>query len=175
MIKAISLFSGAGGMDVGFKNAGVDVVLANEIDLNAANTFVANHPDTKMIVGDINDNLHNFWDYTDIDLVFGGPPCQGFSVIGKMDPNDERSQLIWSFLKVVEIVRPKAFVMENVKSLATINKWKGVREEYIKRAKELGYGCVPFVINAAEYGTPQKRERVFFIGIKDDTDFEEAI
>lgn len=61
MIKAISLFSGAGGMDVGFKNAGVDVVLANEIDLNAANTFVANHPDTKMIVGDINDNLHNFW------------------------------------------------------------------------------------------------------------------
>lgn len=74
MIKAISLFSGAGGMDVGFKNAGVDVVLANEIDLNAANTFVANHPDTKMIVGDINDNLHNFWDYTDIDLVFGGPP-----------------------------------------------------------------------------------------------------
>ena len=175
MIKAISLFSGAGGMDVGFKNAGVDVVLANEIDLNAANTFVANHPDTKMIVGDINDNLHNFWDYTDIDLVFGGPPCQGFSVIGKMDPNDERSQLIWSFLKVVEIVRPKAFVMENVKSLATISKWKGVREEYIKRAKELGYGCVPFVINAAEYGTPQKRERVFFIGIKDDTDFEEAI
>ena len=107
--------------------------------------------------------------------MFGGPPCQGFSVIGKMNPEDERSQLIWSFLKVVEIIRPKAFVMENVKALAAISKWRDVREEYIHRAYELGYGCVPFIVNAAEYGTPQKRERVFFIGIRDDYSFEQKM
>ena len=175
MINAISLFSGAGGMDVGFKRAGVNVVLANEIDKTAANTFTTNHPGVKMLVGDVNDYYCEFKKCQNIDLVFGGPPCQGFSVIGKMNPDDERSQLIWSFLKVVEIVRPLAFVMENVKSLATINKWKDVRNAYIAHAAELGYGCIPFVINAAEYGVSQKRERVFFIGIKNDRDFEKAI
>ena len=96
-------------------------------------------------------------------------------MIGKMNPEDERSQLIWSFLKAVEIIRPKAFVMENVKALAAISKWRDVREEYIHRANELGYGCVPFIVNAAEYGTPQKRERVFFIGIRDDYSFEQKM
>lgn len=175
MVRAISLFSGAGGMDVGFEEAGVSIILANDIDKTAARTFTSNHPNTKMIVGDINDSFSEFECCEDIDIVFGGPPCQGFSVIGKMNPEDKRSQLVWSFLKVVKIVQPKAFVMENVKSLATINKWKDVKEQYINRAKELGYGCVPFVINAAEYGTPQKRERVFFVGIKNDTGFEIAI
>lgn len=125
------------------------------------------------------DDINNIYDrlesYAGTDIVFGGPPCQGFSVIGKMNPEDERSQLIWSFLKVVEIIRPKAFVMENVKALAAISKWRDVREEYIHRAYELGYGCVPFIVNAAEYGTPQKRERVFFIGIRDDYSFEQKM
>jgi len=92
-----------------------------------------------------------------------------------MDPEDMRSQLIWSFLKAVEIIKPKAFIMENVKALAAINKWKDVRENFIAKAKRMGYGCIPFIINAAEYGTPQKRERVFFIGVRDDFDFEESL
>lgn len=175
MLKAISLFSGAGGMDVGFEKAGVEVVIANEIDKTAAKTFIKNHPHTAMVVGDIQDNYSVFDKYRGLDLVFGGPPCQGFSVIGKMDPTDSRSQLIWSFLQVVDRVQPKAFVMENVKSLATITKWKSVREEFLKKAEEIGYVCVPFIVNAAEYGTPQKRERVFFIGIKGQSDFAEAI
>lgn len=175
MYKAVSLFSGAGGMDVGFKSAGIQVVLANELDKRAAETFSANHPETELIVGDINDNFSRLKELNDIDIVFGGPPCQGFSVIGKMDPNDERSQLVWSFLEAVEIIQPKAFIMENVKALATLNKWKDVREAYINKAIELGYGCIPFIINAAEYGTPQKRERVFFVGIKNDFSFNDEM
>ena len=165
-LTAISLFSGAGGMDVGFEQAGIKILMANEIDKMAANTFIKNHPDIEMVVDDINNIFPLFEKYKEVDIVFGGPPCQGFSVIGKMNPDDVRSQLIWSFLKVVDIIKPKAFVMENVKALAAINKWKDVREEYIARAEQLGYRCIPFIINAAEYGTPQKRERVFFIGIK---------
>lgn len=175
MIKAVSLFSGAGGMDVGFEKAGIDVVFANEIDKISAQTYSTNHPNTEIVVDDINNIYDRLESYAGTDIVFGGPPCQGFSVIGKMNPEDERSQLIWSFLKVVEIIRPKAFVMENVKALAAISKWRDVREEYIHRAYELGYGCVPFIVNAAEYGTPQKRERVFFIGIRDDYSFEQKM
>ena len=175
MIKAVSLFSGAGGMDVGFEKAGIDVVFANEIDKISAQTYSTNHPNTEIVVDDINNIYDRLESYAGTDIVFGGPPCQGFSVIGKMNPEDERSQLIWSFLKVVEIIRPKAFVMENVKALAAISKWRDVCEEYIHRAYELGYGCVPFIVNAAEYGTPQKRERVFFIGIRDDYSFEQKM
>ena len=175
MIKAVSLFSGAGGMDVGFEKAGIDVVFANEIDKISAQTYSTNHPNTEIVVDDINNIYDRLESYAGTDIVFGGPPCQGFSVIGKMNPEDERSQLIWSFLKVVEIIRPKAFVMENVKALAAISKWRDVREEYIHRAYEHGYGCVPFIVNAAEYGTPQKRERVFFIGIRDDYSFEQKM
>ena len=157
MINAISLFSGAGGMDVGFERAGANVVVANEIDITSATSFSANHPTTRMLVADINTIFDELKDLKDIDLVFGGPPCQGFSVIGKMDPNDERNQLIWSFLKAVAITKPKAFVMENVKALGYISKWKDVRETFIKKANELGYGCFPFIINAVEYGTSQKK------------------
>ena len=175
MIKAISLFSGAGGMDVGVEAAGVNVVLANEIDKTAAKTYAANHPDTELLVDDINNIFSRLSEFKGTDLIFGGPPCQGFSVIGKMNPEDVRSQLIWSFLKAVEIVKPRAVVMENVKALSYISKWKDVREEYIRQANQLGYGCVPFIINAAEYGAPQKRERVFFVGIRNDYNFADKL
>ena len=175
MIKAVSLFTGAGGMDVGFEAAGVNVVLANEIDKTAAQTYAVNHPDKEIIVDDINNTFIKLKEYEGIDLVFGGPPCQGFSVIGKMDPEDTRSQLIWAFLKAVEIIKPRAFIMENVKALAHISKWKHIREEYTNKARQLGYGCFPFIINAAEYGTPQKRERVFFVGILGKYDFAEEL
>lgn len=171
-LTAVSLFSGAGGMDVGFEQAGIKILFANEIDKMASNTFKRNHPNTVMAVDDINNIYPQLEDYEGVDIVFGGPPCQGFSVIGKMNPDDERSQLIWSFLNAVEIIKPRAFVMENVKALAAINKWKDVCEKYIERANELGYGCTPFIINAVEHGTPQRRERVFFVGIKGKDSFE---
>lgn len=166
-LKALSLFTGAGGMDVGFVANGFDVILANEIDADAIQTYKANHPATQIISGDINSNFAEFSKHeNEIDLVFGGPPCQGFSVAGKMDPNDVRSKLIWSFLKVVEIVKPKIFVMENVKALAVLGKWDSIKKQFLETAQSLDYDCKYIVLNASDYGVPQKRERVFFIGTR---------
>lgn len=165
LLTAVSLFTGAGGMDVGFENAGVQVLVANELMKEASETYRENHPNTKLINADINEVIDTFSQYKGADIVFGGPPCQGFSVAGKMNPDDKRSKLIFSYLEVVEKVRPKIFVMENVKALATLEKWSYVRQKYFARANEIGYECFPFVLNATEFGVSQKRERVFFIGI----------
>ena len=165
---AISLFTGAGGMDVGFESAGVKIVLANELMKEMSETYCANRPAAVML----NDDVHNIFPelekYKGVDFVFGGPPCQGFSIAGKMNPEDERSQLIFTFLDVVEVVQPKAFVMENVKALGVLDKWEAVRNKYFERTAELGYTCYSFVLNATEYGVSQKRERVFFVGVKND-------
>lgn len=164
--KSISLFTGAGGMDVGFSRAGFNVVWANEINNDACETYRLNH-EGQIECGDIRNFIEKLDSHKDIDMVFGGPPCQGFSVAGKMDPNDERSQLIFSFMDVVEKVKPKAFVLENVKALAILDKWAPVRNSLYNRARSLGYDFVELVLlNATEYGVPQKRERMFFIGIK---------
>ena len=165
-MTAISLFTGAGGMDVGFENAGFKVVFANELVKDAVDTYKMNHQVGTIINDDINNIYDLLKEQERVDVVFGGPPCQGFSVAGKMDPDDKRSRLIFSFLDVVEINRPIAFVMENVKALATLKKWELVRKKYFERADDLGYYCFPFVLNATEYGVSQKRERVFFIGIR---------
>ena len=165
-IKAISLFSGAGGMDVGFKNAGVNVAIANELNDYACDTYEANHPEAILYRGDIAQWTPKITEQKNVDIVFGGPPCQGFSVAGKMDPNDDRSKLIWHFLDIVEAVQPKTFVMENVKALGTLAKWQPIRDKYHKRVEELNYFCYQFVLNAADFGVPQNRERVFFIGSK---------
>lgn len=170
-VKGISLFSGAGGMDVGFAAAGVEILVANELNKDAADTFAANHGMTKLLRGDICDYIEQLQAYEGVDVVFGGPPCQGFSVAGKMDPNDERSQLIWRYLDVIETVRPKLFVMENVKALGCLEKWAPIREAYLKRTSELGYSCNYVVVNSADFGVPQKRERVFFVGVRGEQDF----
>lgn len=102
-----------------------------------------------------------------LDLIIGGPPCQGFSVAGKMDPNDPRSKMIWKYLSVVERLKPKVFVIENVKALYTLKKWEPIKQKIISNSNKMGYSCVPILLNSKNYGTPQKRERVFFIGIKD--------
>lgn len=167
---AVSLFTGAGGMDVGFEKAGIRALFANEIVPEAAETYNTNHPQGVMVNDDINSIMDLLTEFRGVDFVFGGPPCQGFSVAGKMDPNDDRSKLIFAFLDVVERTSPRAFVMENVKALGVLEKWASVRKKYLERASSLGYTCAPFILNATEYGVPQKRERVFFIGIRDCTD-----
>ncbi len=166
-MRAISLFCGAGGMDAGFTAAGVEVLWANEINADAAGTYRANHPGIPVQCADIRavkGSLAAFREQN-VGLVFGGPPCQGFSVAGKMDPDDERSTLIWEFLDVVEMVAPRLFVMENVKALDTLTRWENVRRGIFQRAAELGYACFSRVVNASDFGIPQKRERVFFIGV----------
>lgn len=164
-LSAVSLFSGAGGMDVGFLKAGFDVLFANDIDAAACDTYNLNHSN-KSHCGDLRDFRDTLSQFKDVDMVFGGPPCQGFSVAGKMDPEDERSKLIWSYLDKVELINPTAFVCENVKALAVNARWANVREKFLTKAEELGYTTALFVLNASHFGVPQARERMFIVGIK---------
>lgn len=163
--NTISLFSGAGGLDTGFEQNGFNITTANEIDKNAAKTYQLNHSNTDFIVGDLLEIIDKF-NKNSTDVVIGGPPCQGFSVAGKMDETDPRNKMVWEFLKVVSLTQPVAFVLENVKALYSLSKWKPIREKIISDANAMGYSCVPILLNASEFGVPQKRFRVFFIGIK---------
>lgn len=166
-LTAVSLFTGAGGMDIGFTKAGVEILWANDFDKAACETFRANHS-APIEHGSIDDYISMLSKYRGADIVFGGPPCQGFSVAGKMDPDDRRSRLVFSFMDVVEQVQPRAFVMENVKALGALDKWSAVRGRLFERAADLGYKFRQMMIlNASEFGVPQKRERMFFIGFKD--------
>ncbi len=165
-LTAISLFSGAGGMDVGAKEAGFKTLLASELDFHACNTFRLNHPNIELIEGDIDEHMAKITKQKNVDLVYGGPPCQGFSVAGKMNPSDPRSKLVFSFCDVVERLQPTAFVMENVKALGSLAKFEDVRLEIIRRMHKAGYELSIHILNAKEFGVPQSRERVFFIGLK---------
>ena len=121
--KVIDLFAGVGGLSLGFENRGFDVVLANEYDPSIAAAYERNHKGTKMICGDITslDLQKTFSDYTGkIDVIIGGPPCQGFSQKGQRKTiHDERNFLFKYYVKVVELVKPQYFVMENVPNLLT--------------------------------------------------------
>lgn len=164
-IRTISLFSGAGGLDIGAIYAGAQIIWANDMKKEACESYslnIGNH----IHQGDINSFIPSMSNFEGIDLVIGGPPCQGFSVAGKMDENDERSKLIWSYAKVVETVNPKAFVMENVKALAVLDRWASVRSALMQKFIDLGYSVNFIVLNASDFDVPQARERVFFIGFK---------
>lgn len=164
-IRTISLFSGAGGLDTGAIMAGASIIWANDMMKEACETYRKNIG-SHIEQGDINTKIEKLSGFENIDLVIGGPPCQGFSVAGKMDANDPRSQLIWSFSRVIEVVKPRAFVMENVKALATLDKWNNVRERLLRELRSYGYMVNLMVLNASDYDVPQARERVFVVGFK---------
>jgi len=157
----VSLFAGAGGMDQGFRDAGFNIIWANELNHKASESYIKNIG-SHLVEGDI--RKISSTEIPSSDIIIGGPPCQGFSVAGKMDPNDPRSELIWEFFRVVSEKKPLVFVMENVKALAVLDKWKVIRELIVSRFQSLGYNVGFKVLNASHYGVPQKRERVFFIG-----------
>lgn len=168
-MTAISLFSGAGGLDIGFEKAGFETVFANEFDHDAAESWRANRPKSAnvMVEGDIHDHIGELIKFKGVDVLFGGPPCQGFSIAGKMDPNDVRSQLVWIFMDAVEIVHPKVFVMENVAALGTFDKWRSVRDGIVERGQTLGYRVSYKVHHTPDYGVPENRDRIIFIGVRD--------
>lgn len=167
-MKAVSLFSGAGGMDVGFSNAGFEVVWANDFDKAACDSYRLNHGDVihHGSIDDLIPEIENLGRSNDIACLFGGPPCQGFSVAGKMDADDPRSKLVWSYMKAVKLLRPAAFVMENVKALATLEKFRSIREGLFKEASLLGYNVELVVLNSKDFGVPQARERMFLVGFR---------
>lgn len=160
--SAISLYSGAGGLDLGFVREGVDVQWAIDSDAYAVSTYNRNlRPHA--VCGDVLaiDPPQDL----EPDIVIGGPPCQGFSVIGRMDPGDPRSQHVEHYFDVVERLQPRAFVMENVKALAVNDRWSHVRERLLARADDLGFTTRLLVLNAQDFNVPQSRERMFLIGI----------
>lgn len=165
-LTAISLFSGAGGMDVGFAQGGFDTVWANDINQDACLTFAANISSV-IRHGPLAAHVDALDDQPSPDLVFGGPPCQGFSVAGRMDPGDPRSQQVFAFMDAVRRTRPRAFVMENVKALAMLEKFGSIREDLFRQARLLGYDFSLKVLRASDYGVPQARERMFFVGFRD--------
>lgn len=168
MLKTVSLFSGAGGMDLGFERAGYEIIFANELNPDGARTWLQNRPDNKgaMHVGDLVTYLDVLSNLKSVALVIGGPPCQGFSVAGKMDKEDPRSKLVFTYLDVVERVRPKVFLMENVSALATSSRWECVRLEIAKRSSDLGYEATFEVYDACDYGVPEHRRRMLLVGVQ---------
>lgn len=162
--SAISLYCGAGGLDLGFERVGVDIRWAIDSDRFAVETYNANLA-PRAVHGDVLEV-----DPPALirpDIVIGGPPCQGFSVIGRMDPEDPRSRHVEHFLDVVARSTPRAFVMENVKALAVNTRWAPLRERLVSRAEALGYRCTLLVLDAQRFRVPQARERMFLVGLRD--------
>jgi DNA (cytosine-5)-methyltransferase 1 len=161
----LSLYAGAGGLDKGFVDAGMRPLWANDIDADAVETYRENLGD-HVVCGDV-DALRKQLGGHSPDVVVGGPPCQGFSVAGGMQPDDPRSRHVWTFLDVVADLNPRAFVMENVKSLAVNDRWADLVAALQARAEEAGFTTRIFLLNASHFGVPQARERMFMIGIRD--------
>lgn len=149
-------------MDAGFIEAGFQVIWANDLFKDACDTYRRNLG-SHIECSDISRIPSS--EIPDCDLVIGGPPCQGFSVAGKMDPDDPRSALIWEFCRVVRDKRPAVFVMENVKALAALSRWSAVRRKLLEVFAGFGYDVSMAVLDAKDFGVPQQRERVFFFGM----------
>lgn len=171
-MKSIDLFAGAGGLSCGLKQAGFFPLLANELVPQYAETYKLNHPDTEMLVGDVRQvcetNIKSRLkvDEGEIDLVAGGPPCQGFSInapIRSLD--DDRNHLFKDFLRVVSAIKPKAVLIENVPGIISMGKGTVVEQIY-KELQELGYNVKHLILFAGHYGVPQMRFRTVFIGIR---------
>ena len=178
-IKALDLFSGAGGFSYGMSKAGIEVIAAIEYDQRIAKTYRKNHPNTIMINSDIrkvsvfkNNNLESIEElvgFTDFDIIFGGPPCQGFSMAGnRIRKNisffeDERNLLFLEFLRIVREIKPKFFIIENVPGILNFDNGR-VRKEIHDSFSKLGYNVASKVLSAEKFGVPQRRKRAIFIG-----------
>ncbi len=166
----IDLFAGVGGLSLGFEQVGFDVVIANEYDASIAQSYIKNRNNPNMIVADITTLPINetFGRYRgQVDLVVGGPPCQGYSQKGQRKTiNDPRNFLFRYFVDVVKEVSPQYFVMENVPNLLTAENGY-FKNELITMFTELGYTINAQVLCATDYGVPQNRNRAFIIGKKD--------
>lgn len=167
--NALSLFTGAGGFDCGFEYNGVRTTHFVEFDNNAANTFSANF-DSELLGSDITGIGNKVFRQVDADIVFGGPPCQGFSTAGKREVFDPRNQLYKHFARAVSCIRPKAFVLENVVGMLDMRTPDGslLINDLLSLFTRLGYVIKHKVLNAANYGAPQLRYRLIFIGIRKD-------
>lgn len=179
--RFLDLFAGAGGFSLGLDMSGGQPIGAIEFDRFACETFRYNFPTTPLYQGDVRALSSKAIQaaYSGVDVVVGGPPCQGFSVAGPSQYGkiDQRNYLIFELLRYVKILRPRLFVVENVKGLLSgkLTPEKRAFKEFITRVEESGYTTRHFVLQAADFGAPQWRERVFIFGAVDARDLPEKI
>jgi modification methylase ngoPII len=166
-MKVISLFSGCGGLDLGFEQAGFEIPIANEFDKTIWETFKINHPKTKLIEGDIRNIKES--DFPDeIDGIIGGPPCQSWSEAGALRGiNDARGKLFYEYIRILKDKTPKFFLAENVSGMLA-NRHTEAVQNILKMFKECGYDVSLTLVNAKDYGVAQERKRVFYIGFRED-------
>ena len=168
--NAIDLFSGAGGLSYGFECAGFNILLGIDNDEKALETFEKNHNNAKSICGDITcityeNDIKPLIGNQKIDVIIGGPPCQGMSLSGPRKFDDPRNKLYLSYIRLVDEIRPDAFVIENVPGLVGLFGGQ-IKDNIIEKFTELGYSIQYKILCAADYGVPQNRKRVIFVGTK---------
>lgn len=162
-MKAVSLFTGCGGSDTGVRAAGFEVVMANDILPYARDTYQANHPGTDFVLGDVG-KIQNF---PAAELLVGCYPCQGFSQGGVRQASRGINQLYLEFARALHAIKPKAFVVENVSGMVRRN-YAHLLEDQFRVFTEAGYDVKAEVLNAADYGVPQERKRIFIVGVRQD-------
>lgn len=184
--KVMDLFSGAGGFLLGFEKEGFDIILSTDFDEDCEKVHKINRPNIPFVRADIrtlsNEKIDELLNGQTVDVLIGGPPCQGFSTIGNRvssDPErrtkyDPRNDLFREYIRILNHLQPKVFVMENVKGIKTRDGGT-IFEEIQRQFKETGYDFNCITLNAADYGVPQYRERVFFYGTRIGVDFEAPI
>ena len=162
-MRAVSLFSGCGGSDAGVVAAGFDVVMANDKLAYARDVYLVNHPDTDYQLGDVS----RIKVFPAADLLVGCYPCQGFSQGGVRQPSRGINQLYLEFARALHAIRPKAFVVENVSGMVRRN-FAHLLEDQFRVFREAGYAVKAQVLNAADFGVPQQRRRIFIVGVRSD-------
>lgn len=170
-MNIISLFSGCGGLDLGFERAGFEIPVANEYDKTIWDTFKINHPKTHLIEGDI--RKVNESDFpSNVDGIIGGPPCQSWSEAGSLRGiDDERGQLFFDYIRILRRVQPKFFLAENVSGMLA-NRHNEAVQNIIKLFEESGYDVTLTLVNAKDYGVAEERKRVFYIGFRKDLNID---
>lgn len=171
-MNAIDLFAGCGGLSKGFMDAGFNIIVGVDNDQAALNTFALNHNGAVAMKADLSkqetfDEIKRIAGERSIDVVIAGPPCQGFSLTGPRNFDDERNTLYLAVIEIVKQYNPKAFIIENVPGMATLYEGQ-IKEEILRRFRNLGYNIDCKILCAADYGVPQIRKRLIFMGIRKD-------
>lgn len=170
--NVIDLFCGAGGLSYGFECAGLNIMLGIDNNDPALETFAYNHRGAKSLNADLSDSktfevIDDMIEHKKIDVIIAGPPCQGFSLTGPRNFDDPRNKLYLAVFEAVKRYNPKALVIENVTGMATLYDGQ-IKAEIIKRFTNLGYNIKSQILCAADYGVPQIRKRLIFVGLRKD-------
>lgn len=168
--NVLDLFCGCGGMSLGFEKAGYNILMGIDNWKDALQTYSANHAHSKTLCADMatltGEEIDRAIGHKTVDVIIGGPPCQGFSIAGKRIVDDERNKLYKGFVRMVSYFKPKAFVLENVPNILSIG-GGAVRDAIIMDFEQLGYNVMTKVLLASDYGVPQNRRRAVFVGLSE--------